>query len=421
MSFFRSKGKDPEWLRPPDDDAGPSRSPAPSISERGSQAGSHRSEDSSISKQQRKWDDPPDEKEPEFPMAQQVTTMVLALKNKFAAITGFEVEQLGFTTSDAHLVCRLPPAMNNSTRTSGVLSSQIVMFDVNTMRRKNIRPAPSGGLRTHGDFALSPGPGLAMMATAFRMTEHRQADDRAGTSDGVSGCPRVEVFDLFTDKRRIKADVALRGPLACMPDGSHLAAIPIRTPSRIAILDLRNELRPVISRLVQVHSSLVTHLSVTPDGTALVSASTDGSIRMTSLQSGRTLRKAEVDTRVPASLVRLSMDGDLVVSVWGRQVYSWRLNADTMSVFNLDTVRQSEGWPLAISPDGQHLACRTEDGIDVIDAETGLFRADYPLDAGHQLITTAAFSHNNRWLALGDYGGQVTVLEVITATIDGSC
>ncbi|KAK4443703.1 guanine nucleotide-binding protein subunit beta-like protein [Podospora aff. communis PSN243] len=373
----------------------------------------------SSSGRQRKWDDPP-EKEPEYPPAH-ITTMILVQKNKFGTVPGFEVEQIGFTNSDAHLVCRVPPAANISSRTSGVASSQVVMYDVNTIRRKFMRPGPSNGIRTQGDFAVNNGSGLALMATAFSRTESRAADDRVGAAEATPGVPRVEVYDLFSDKRRIKADFALRSPLAIVPDGSYLACTSARNPNRIVILDIRNENKPTMSRVIQVHSSPLTHMAVTPDGTALISASTDGSIRMTSLQSGRTLRKAEVDSRVPASMMQLSMDGDLVVSVWGRQVYSWRLNADTMSVYSLDKVRESEGWPLAISPDCQHLACRTEDGIDVIDVATGVFRSDFPLDPGHALITSAGFSHNNRWLALGDYDGRVTVLEVITDTIDGSC
>jgi WD40 repeat protein len=257
------------------------------------------------------------------------------------------------------------------------------------------------------------------MATVFCRAEHTISDDRGG--EPITGAPRVEIFDLFADKRRLKADFPVQAPIACTPDGGYLASTSIRNPNRIVILDLRNVAKPVVARIIAVHSSPLTHMAVTPDGTALISTSTDGSIRMTSLQSGRTLRKAEVESRVPASMMQLSADGDLVVSVWGRQVYLWRLKGDTMSVYNLDTVRQSEGWPLAISPDCQHMVCRTEDGIDVIDAESGLFHADYPLEAGHGLITSAAFSHNNRWLAMGDYNGNVTVLEVITATIDGSC
>ncbi|KAK0633775.1 WD40-repeat-containing domain protein [Immersiella caudata] len=416
-SSSRANGKDPEWLRPPDDDGvGPSTAASPIAG--GSRPGSHRSNDSA-SVEQRKWDDPP-EKKPDYPPAH-VATMILLKKNKFGTVAGCEVEQIRFTNSDAHLVCRVPPVANTSSRTSGVTSSQVVMYDVNTIRRKAMRPGPSFGIRTQGDFAVNNGHGLALMATTFSRTEYRRAEDRLGSNEAAPGVPRVEVYDLFSDKRRVKADFAVRGPLAIVPDGSYPACTSARNPSRIVILDIRNENKPTLGRVIQVHSSPLTHMAVTPDGTALISASTDGSIRMTSLQSGRTLRKAEVDSRVPASLMQLSMDGDLVVSVWGRQVCSWRLNADTMSVYSLDKVRESEGWPLAISPDCRHLACRTEDGIDVIEVETGQFRADYPLEPGHELITSAAFSHNNRWLALGDYDGRITVLEVIMATIDGSC
>jgi hypothetical protein len=86
-----------------------------------------------------------------------------------------------------------------------------------------------------------------------------------------------------------------------------------------------------------------------------------------------------------------------------------------LAYYDLDAVRQIEGWPLNISPDCRYVVCRTEDGVDVMDVETGSFLADYPLPAGHHLVTSAAFSHNARWLTIGDYHGRVTVLEVITA------
>lgn len=387
-----------------------------SASVNGSVAGSYVS-DSSASRP-RKWDDPP-EKPP--PPDGPITTMILVRKNKFDTYVGCEVEQIGFTREDQHIVCKVSSITNESLHSSGYAASIMLVYDVVTMRRKMIRPVPTHGHRVKGEFAISNGLGTTSVACAFR----RAGEGSGGTTGlgamgwqppSAEGPPRMEVYDMRTEQRRLKVDFQVEAPLALTPDGSFVAGVSMRDPSRMVIVDVRNIFKPAISRWLAVHAAPITHMAVTPDGTGLVSASEDGSIRMTSLQTGRTLRKAEVESRTKASMMRISEDGDLVASVWGRQVYLWRLKTDQMSVYNLDTVRQSEGWPLAMSADCQYLASRTEDGIDVVDLETGLFRADFPLSAGHALITSAAFSYNGRWLAIGDLEGRVTVLEVITAS-----
>ncbi|KAK5656560.1 hypothetical protein OQA88_4539 [Cercophora sp. LCS_1] len=398
-------------LRPPDFDeaVGASGSVADSA------AGSCTSEGSAS--RPRKWDDPP-EKPP--PLGGPITTMVLVKEKTFGTCKGCEVEQIGFTREDLHIACKVTGVANNTTQSTGYISSVMLLYEVKNVQRKMIKPVPSRGIRVKGDFAISGGLGTASLACAFR----RGGEVRDGNSSGVfswqppsaEGPPRLEVYDLQTERRRVKADFQVEAPLAFTPDGSHVAGISLRNPSRIVIVDVRNTFKLAISRQLAVHTAAITHMAVTPDGTGLASASEDGSIRMTSLQTGRTLRKAEVESRAKASMLRISEDGDLVASVWGRQVYLWRLKTDQMSVCNLDSVRQSEGWPLAISPDCQHLASRTEDGIDVVDLETGLLRADFPFDAGRALVTSAAFSYDGRWLAIGDSEGWVTVLEIITAS-----
>ncbi len=89
-----------------------------------------------------------------------------------------------------------------------------------------------------------------------------------------------------------------------------------------------------------------------------------------------------------------------------------------MSGYNLDMVRQCEGWPLAMSADCKYLACRIEDGFDAIDVESGQFCGDYSFDVSGPIITAAAFSHSGRWVAIGTYDGQVKVFQVEVA--DGS-
>jgi len=348
---------------------------------------------------ERRWDDPPEEKPP--PDLGPTTTMILVKKNKFDGRAAHDIEEMHFTLDDKHLIIRLTTTANNTSWASNQ-TSDIVIVEVRDVRRRAFRlytaHSPEG--RSHCTF--SPGPGIPALAL-ITLYDHM---------------PRLEVFDIVHDRRRLKtAELPILPPLAFSPGGDLLAGVSRRNSSRILVADVRtSSQRPSIVQHINMHTSPISHLMVTPDGTAIVSASHDGSIRMTSLQTGRTLRKAEVETRVPASIVRVSADGEIVASVWGRNVFVWKLKLDQLSMYNLDQVRQTEGWPLAISPNCQLLVCRTEDGVDVLDLETGLFRADWPMPPGHPTVSTAAVSHDGRWVTLGDYDGRVTVLEVITVS-----
>jgi WD40 repeat protein len=165
------------------------------------------------------------------------------------------------------------------------------------------------------------------------------------------------------------------------------------------------------------HLGEVTQLAFLPlwesGGRALVSAGTDGYVRVTCVNTGRTLKRMEVGARAPASMLQVSKDGKLVVTVWGRDVVLWYLETGRMHSYNLDRVRQSEGWPLCVSPDCRYLACRNEEGFDVSDVETGKFRGEFVWTG--QPITAAAFDSDGVKLAIGDYGGGVQVFDIITS------
>ncbi len=50
-----------------------------------------------------------------------------------------------------------------------------------------------------------------------------------------------------------------------------------------------------IQRAIAAHTDEVTHLAFTPDGTEIVSAAKDGTMRAMSALSGRTLRRVDVE------------------------------------------------------------------------------------------------------------------------------
>ena len=137
---------------------------------------------------------------------------------------------------------------------------------------------------------------------------------------------------------------------------------------------------------------------------------------MTDVASGRTLQRIEVGAGRAAapSLLRVSPDGALVATVWGRDVVLWHLDTGRVRAYSLTVVRPAaEGWPLCISPDCRYLACRTEDGFDVSDLDTGRFRGEFAWSG--PTVTAAAFDSTGTRLAVGDFAGNLEMFEVVTA------
>jgi WD40 repeat protein len=197
-----------------------------------------------------------------------------------------------------------------------------------------------------------------------------------------------------------------------------LVAVSIRDPSRIVVIQMGNlDTFSQIKHTLMHHQDEVTQLGFLPvweeGGKAMVSAGKDGYVRVTSIASGMTLKKIEIGARAPASILQVSPDGKLVVTVWGRDVVLWFLETGRVHTYNLNVVRQTEGWPLCVSPCCSYLACRTEEGFDVSDVVTGKFRGELLKKAAP--ITAAAFNNDGTRLAVGDYVGNIGIYEIITS------
>ena len=221
---------------------------------------------------------------------------------------------------------------------------------------------------------------------------------------------RLETFDIPHLRRKMRASLPVSGPLAWSPNGELLAGVSSHDASRIYIVKTATQL---LAGAVPHHIDAVTHLAFTPDGASIVSLSRDGSCKITSLATGRVLRKFEVETRHNPLALSVSRDGGTVASVWGRDVMVWTPADGVMRTYNLSAVRHSEGSALAISPDCKYLVCRSEDGFDVLDLPTGKFRAEIRTE--RSFVTTAAFSYDSRSLVVGKHNGEVMVYSVIVA------
>ncbi|KAK4160794.1 guanine nucleotide-binding protein subunit beta-like protein [Cladorrhinum sp. PSN259] len=375
---------------------------------------------STSSSTQRRWDDPPEEapppslhhshsnqqQQPLEPQIENITTMVF-LKTVFHKHPfNSEICQLQFSPTGTHLAVLIPRTLNIRTFHPDEPAS-IHMISVKDGARSQLL-LNANGLKASAGFALRPGPDLVIACPFYAK----------GDSEASYTLPRIEVYDYLRKMRWTKHDVTLRAPVVFSPDGTMLAGVSTRDSSRIVLAAVSRQ-SVTVKTMVLKHTDEVTKLAFLPDGTKLVSCGRDGFVRITSLESGRTLNRIEIGGRAHASILEVAPDGTKVVSVWGRDVVIWDLSATGGSggvhTYNLNAVRgngTNEGWPLAVSPDCRYIACRTEEGFDVSDVDTGRFRGDFAT-AG-SVITCATFTKDGKKIAVGNYEGVIQVYDVIT-------
>ncbi|KAK3372054.1 WD40-repeat-containing domain protein [Podospora didyma] len=352
----------------------------------------------------RRWDDPPEEEPPQE--QDHVISMVFVAGQVIPSLLSREIQQISFTPAGNFLVTLVPLAGNfSSTHEDG---STLQMYNFPSCSQVSLA-APGRGIRVHGSFSTAHGASTLSPSGAVASAWHTPI----GSGDSGIAANTVEIYDMWRSRRRLKANVPLQAPLALSQDGTRLAAVSARDSTRIMIANVGKEMLQM-SRLLPYHLGEVTHLRFVPDGSAVVSVARDGSFRMTSVTTGRTLLKVELDMRMPASMMEVSLDGRTAVAVWGREVTIWNLQDGNVIHYNINQSRhhQTEGWPMAISPDCKYLLCRTEDGFDVADVETGRFRGDFV--TGGSPLTAGGFSPDNKWIAVGNYNGQVSLFQVIT-------
>ncbi|KAK1242273.1 hypothetical protein MKX07_000259 [Trichoderma sp. CBMAI-0711] len=229
----------------------------------------------------------------------------------------------------------------------------------------------------------------------------------------------------FSSAKAILELSQVSAPIAWSPDGRTIAAAEQQPSSRsqhhhhhqnhyrVGTWDVRTGCR---TGRVPGHIDAVTHMAFTPDGTALVTLSRDGTVRVTDPVASRTLYKLEIGDnngssgpRIPRAL-GVSPDGATVVSVWGTAVHVWMPRHGQLTSYALGATRHCEGWPLCVSPDCRYIASWTEDGFDVMDAASGSVVC---ASVGGPLVTAAEFSGDGRILVVGRISGDVEVWDVV--------
>ena len=385
----------------------------------------HSTVSSGTGRSARRWDDPPED-EASAPPIEMPTTMVLVQSGESLAVTGnsSEVTFLAFAPSSAHLIAG-KPAVGAKYTVDPTRPSTLMTWYVPTRKRLaassfDMLPFHGGG---NGGPAFQPHQFDRVLVAVPTQLKHVGAASSTIPATGWPVTPWLEIYDLGRGERLLRqAVVQVRAPLAWGP-GDVLAGVLVQDPRRIGLVRLVNfghKDRSYTQKgeVLMGHMDEVTQVEFLPKTwaggqAAVVSAGRDGYVRVTGVQSGRTLKKIAVAARGAAEMMRITPDGKLVVTVWGRDVVLWYLGSGRVHTYNLDAVRQYECWPLCVSPDCRYLVCRTDEGVVVSDVQTGMFRGECAWPG--KTVTAAAVNGHGTLLAVGDYGGRIQMYDMVTS------
>lgn len=211
----------------------------------------------------------------------------------------------------------------------------------------------------------------------------------------------VLLKDIHTGKSSGEIRAARAAPLAFSHCGNFLAAGDGPSVERLGVFNIKTGNRV---GMVTGHIDKITHAAFMSDG-SLVTCGKDGVVRVTDWRRGRTLSRLETDSFNPR-LLCVPTTGQAIISIWGRNIYSWRPQTSEIIISSLSALRNTEGWPLAFSADGRYLACRTEEGFDVMEVTSGALIAERK-DEGREMVSSAAFSEDGRELLVGYLDGRL--------------
>jgi WD40 repeat protein len=192
-------------------------------------------------------------------------------------------------------------------------------------------------------------------------------------------------------------------PIAWSRDGRLIAVGEAK--DRVGVWDVKSGTR--VGKVLS-HIDAITHAAFLPDS-SLVTASRDGTLRITNTATCKTMRRLEIDGSNNPRALAVSPNGRRILSVWGTNVHIWILSANDLTSYNLNAVRSCEGWPLAISPDCRYMLCRTEDGFDIMDVATGSVIYE---ETTEEMVMSGAFAEDSTSLVLGRMDGVVEVRDV---------
>ena len=190
--------------------------------------------------------------------------------------------------------------------------------------------------------------------------------------------------------------------IAYSPDGAHLA---VASGIGIWLYDARTgeELN-----LLSGHTSGVSSVSFSPDGSMLASGSSDATVRLWSVGTGSVVRTLEGHTSGVSS-VGFSPDGSTLASgSYDATVRLWSVGTGRV----VRTLEGHTGWVLSVSfsPDGSTLASGSHDAVRLWSVGTG--RHLRTLEGHTGWVLSVSFSSDGSTLASGSWDGTVLLWEL---------
>jgi WD40 repeat protein len=256
-------------------------------------------------------------------------------------------------------------------------------------------------------------------SSASRLAVFRDWCVNVGGSVEVRHACSLLIRDVVTGKTLTEIKQANAKPLAWSADGRWIAAGETSSGcscgssaggDRVGVWDARTGAR--VGRVIG-HIDDIVHAAFTPSR-ALVTLSRDATLRVTDPATCRTVARLELaEQRGRPLALALSPDGRAVVAVWGAAVHLWLPETGHLTSYALAAVRRAEGWPLCVSPDARYLACRTEEGFDIMEVASGAVVCEVSCEG---IATAAAFSEDGKVLLLGKMDGIVEVWDIRDAS-----
>ena len=150
------------------------------------------------------------------------------------------------------------------------------------------------------------------------------------------------------------------------------------------------------------HSSTVNSVAIRPDNTKIVSGSSDNTIKVWDLESGRLLNTLNLSSYVNS--VAITSDNSKIVSSGSADkiIKVWDLN--TGKLLNTVEGHTDNIFSVAISPDSTKIVSGSYDKtIKVWEMQKAKYSASYKFDSG---ITYIAFFRNRNIMLIKDQSGE---------------
>ena len=180
--------------------------------------------------------------------------------------------------------------------------------------------------------------------------------------------------------------------IAVSPDGKFLAS----GSENILLWDVKSGKEV---RRINGHESVINSLVFSPDGTMLLSCSSDMTIKLWNIETGKQVRSFE-GHRTQVKSIAFSPDGKSFVSVSLSGMRLWNINSGEM-IHSFDDHNGS--YDVAFSPDGKYIVSGvgvdSENRIELWDAET--FKSLKYFDGHKSIIYCLSFSPDGKYVLSG--------------------